>query len=386
MFPIFSRLKEQDKTYKDVLRRSWILFEYVRNGGGTAMPVSAVDLFCGIGGLTHGLQLAGLPVTAGIDIEKSCQFAYENNNNARFVLRDITKLTSTELMECFAPGAVRVLVGCAPCQPFSTYSLRYSKYGRKSDKWRLLYYFANLVEGVLPEVVSMENVPQLKSEKVFMDFVDKLHTLGYFCDWKIINCADYGVPQFRRRMVLLASRLGTIQMVDPFLDEAHYRTVREVISGLPCIDSGETDPNDLLHRASKLSDKNKQRIQQSVPGGSWRDWKEELVSPCHRKKTGGSYSAVYGRMEWDKPAPTITTKFYGYGNGRFGHPEQDRALSLREGALLQSFPLTYRFVDAEHPDTIRNIGVHIGNAVPVELGRAIGLSILKHLREMGVDL
>lgn len=130
------------------------------------MPVAAVDLFCGVGGLTHGLELAGVPVVVGVDVENSCKFAYEHNNRARFVLRDVTQLASDELENYFPEGTTKVLVGCAPCQPFSTYSLRYNKNGKKDDKWRLLYYFANLVEAVLPEIVSMENVPQLSHEPV----------------------------------------------------------------------------------------------------------------------------------------------------------------------------------------------------------------------------
>ena len=162
------------------------------------MPISAVDLFCGVGGLTHGLQLSGIPVVAGLDVEHSCQYAYEQNNNARFILRDITQVTGEELNNYFLPNTTKVLVGCAPCQPFSTYSLRYNKNGKKDNKWRLLYYFADLAEAVLPEVLSMENVPQLVNEKVFKDFLAQLDDLGYYYSWKIVNCADYGVPQCRR--------------------------------------------------------------------------------------------------------------------------------------------------------------------------------------------
>lgn len=349
------------------------------------MPVTAVDLFCGVGGLTHGLQLAGLPVIAGFDIENSCRFAYEHNNNSRFILRDVTQLTGEELGGYYPNNTIKVLVGCAPCQPFSTYSLRYNKHGKKDDKWRLLYYFANLVEEVLPEVVSMENVPQLSHEQVFQDFVDRLEALGYHCNWRVVNCAEYGVPQCRKRLVLFASRLGDIELIPPLYDEAHYRTVREAIGNLPMIEDGAVDPNDPLHRASRLSEMNRRRIRQSIPGGSWHDWDDDLKLPCHQRESGKGYRAVYGRMEWDKPAPTITTQYYGYGNGRFGHPQQNRALSMREGALLQSFPPDYQFIDPDHQETNRNIGVHIGNAVPVELGRAIGVSILQHLENMGVE-
>ena len=349
------------------------------------MPVSAVDLFCGVGGLTHGLQLAGIPVVAGFDIENSCKYAYEHNNDSVFVLRDITQMTGNELRDYYPQNDTKVLVGCAPCQPFSTYSLRYNKNGKKDNKWRLLYYFADLVKEVLPEIVSMENVPYLSREEVFNDFIRELEASGYHCDWNIVNCAEYGVPQTRRRLVLLASQYGQIQLIPPLYNEEHYRTVRGAIGDMPHLEDGATDPDDPLHRASRLSEKNRQRIRQSVPGGTWNDWPEDLKLPCHKKKTGKGYRAVYGRMEWDKPSPTITTQYYGYGNGRFGHPEQDRALSMREGALLQSFPRAYEFLNPEHNETNRQIGVHIGNAVPVELGRAIGLSIMRHLEAMGVE-
>lgn len=343
------------------------------------MKCAAVDLFCGIGGLTHGLQLAGIPVVAGFDIEKSCRFAYERNNNAHFVWRDVSDITGEELKQYYPHDSIKILVGCAPCQPFSTYSLRYNKFGKKDDKWRLLYYFANLVSEVLPEIVSMENVPQLNQEKVFCDFVTQLQKSGYHCNWRVVNCADYGVPQCRKRLVLLASRLGDIDLIPPLYDPKHYRTVRDAIGNLPPLEDGAVDFNDPLHRASKLSSLNKRRILQSVPGGSWQDWDDDLKLPCHQKSSGKGYKAVYGRMEWDKPSPTITTQYYGYGNGRFGHPEQNRALSMREGALLQSFPPDYQFIDPNNQETNRNIGVHIGNAVPVQLGRAIGTSILQHI-------
>lgn len=346
------------------------------------MPNSVIDLFCGVGGLTHGLQLSGLNVVAGFDIENSCRFAYESNNNARFVLRDITQVTGEELNNYFIPNTVKILVGCAPCQPFSNYSLRYNKNGRKDNKWQLLYYFSDLVEDVLPEIISMENVPQLSHEKVFEDFLQQLQALGYHYSWQIVNCANYGVPQRRKRLVLLASRLGNIELIPPRFDETHYLTVRDAIGNLPILEDGATDPLDPLHRASKLSELNKKRIRQSVPGGSWNDWDENLKLPCHKKNSGKSYRSVYGRMEWDKPSPTITTQYYGYGNGRFGHPEQNRAISMREGALLQSFPANYQFLDPNHQESNRSIGVHIGNAVPVELGRAIGISILEHLHDL----
>ena len=274
-------------------------------------------------------------------------------------------------------------MGCAPCQPFSKYSSRYRKNGHKDNKWRLLYSFERLVREIIPDIVSMENVPQLINEQVFRDFVHSLMELGYHVDYRIAYCPDYGVPQHRKRLVLLASQLGNIQLIDPLYNEDTYLTVRDAIGYLPPIEAGEIYVNDPLHRSSALSDINFRRIQQSVPGGTWRDWDDELKLTCHKKNSGHTFASVYGRMEWDRPSPTITTQFYGYGNGRFGHPEQNRAISLREGAILQSFPDDYIFIDEEHPAKKRELGTHIGNAVPVELGRAIGISIQRHLEEMG---
>ncbi len=342
----------------------------------------AVDLFCGIGGLTHGIQKAGIKVVAGIDIDSTCKYAYEINNQALFINKGVEDVTADEIAALYPQGCFKVLMGCAPCQPFSNYSLRYIKDGRKDNKWRLLYYFLDLVKDTEPDIISMENVPQLIKEKVFEDFKEKLEQLGYNVSWSIVNCANYGVPQNRNRLVLLASRFGNINLIDPIYDENNLLTVGDVIGNLPPIEDGEVSSEDIMHKASKLSKINKCRIKQSVPGGTWKDWSEELQLPCHKRSTGRGYGAVYGRMEWKKSSPTITTQFYGYGNGRFGHPEQDRAISLREGALLQSFPINYKFIDEKNPPTNRNIGIHIGNAVPVELGNAIGVSIKNHLLEV----
>lgn len=347
------------------------------------MDCVAIDLFCGVGGLTHGIQKAGIEVVAGIDIDSSCQYAYETNNDAVFINKGIEDICPSEIGGYYPDGSIKILMGCAPCQPFSNYSLRYVKEGHKDDKWKLLYYFGELVEKVKPDIVSMENVPQLSKEVVFEDFIHKLRELGYSVSWNIVNCADYGVPQNRIRLVLLASRYGDIELIPRMYDEKDYKTVKDAIGCLPHIKDGETSSTDILHRSSKLSTVNKNRIQQSKPGGTWQDWDPSLLLPCHKKATGKGYKSVYGRMEWDKPAPTITTQFYGYGNGRFGHPVQDRAISLREGALLQSFPTDYKFIDLNSTQTNRQIGVHIGNAVPVDLGYAIGVSIINHLEEKG---
>jgi len=343
------------------------------------MPCVAVDLFCGIGGLTRGLELSGIDVIAGIDIDGTCRFAYETNNNSKFIHEDMTNLDSVDILNLYPDNCIRALVGCAPCQPFSRYSKRYRKEGHADEKWRLLYSFSKMIEETNPHIVSMENVPGLSKESVFRDFTNTLAKLNYHVSWNIVYCPDYGVPQNRKRLVLLASRLGEINLIPPIYTRENYPTVRQAISGLPPLGDGEVDEQDALHRSCELSNKNKLRISQSVQGGTWRDWDESLLLKCHKKNSGKTYPSVYGRMKWDEPSPTITTQFYGYGNGRFGHPEQDRAISLREGTILQSFPRDYVFVQADSEFSRKELGIHIGNAVPVELGRAIGISIQQHL-------
>jgi DNA (cytosine-5)-methyltransferase 1 len=166
-------------------------------------------------------------------------------------------------------------------------------------------------------------------------------------------------------------------MIEPTVKKP--KTVKQAIGRMRALSAGETAPRDKLHVSSTLSDKNLKRIKVSKPGGTWRDWPEHLVADCHRAESGKTYPGVYGRMEWDKPAPTMTTQCYGFGNGRFGHPEQDRAISLREAAILQSFPRNYSFVPKNGEVSCKTLGRLIGNAVPVDLGRAIARSINLHL-------
>lgn len=339
------------------------------------MTVKVIDLFCGAGGLTHGLQLAGLDVVAGIDLEGECRFPYERNNKAKFIEQDIAKVTKEALLELYGDASIKVLAGCAPCQPFSKYTQGKDK--AEDKKWPLLYEFERLIREVSPEIVTMENVPDVTKHKVYDDFYNSLIDLGYKVWASRVDCVEYGIPQNRARHVLLASKFGNIELVKR--EDIQLKTVKDVIGDLPPLEDGETDKTDLLHRASKLNPINKQRIIHSVPGGTWKDWPEELIAACHLKSSGKGYASVYGRMSWDKPSPTITTLCYGFGNGRFGHPEQNRAISLREAALLQTFPMDYAFVEDESKFVIRSIGKMIGNAVPVELGRVIGQSIKQHL-------
>ncbi|WP_428118694.1 DNA cytosine methyltransferase [Candidatus Poriferisodalis sp.] len=331
-----------------------------------------VDLFCGAGGLTHGLIAAGIPVVAGIDIDPACRFPFESNNSGViFHQRSVEDLTADELCEWFDGATTRVLAGCAPCQPFSTYTN--GQWTRDSARWRLLYEFERLATEVRPEVVTMENVPTIRRHRVFSDFVKALTDAGYWVHHETVDAADYGLPQRRRRIVLLASLNGPLTLGAPTHDAP--RSVQDAIGGLPRLDSGEYCLDDPLHIAPYLSPLNLARIRESKPGGTWRDWPERLRAPCHRRRTGASYDAVYGRMEWEKLAPTLTTQFFRYGTGRFGHPDQERALSLREGALLQGFPSSYQFVPDGTMPAITTAGRLIGNAVPLPLAEAIGQAI-----------
>jgi DNA (cytosine-5)-methyltransferase 1 len=227
----------------------------------------------------------------------------------------------------------------------------------------------------------MENVTQLIRHDIYDIFVSSLEASGYHVSENIVECKLYGVPQTRKRLVLLASKLGNISLTRPIYRPDDPRmSVRAAIGDLPPLKAGERSVRDKLHRASGMSAKNMERIAASVPGGTWKDWKTELRTECHRKKSGAHYSGVYGRMEWDGPAPTITTQSFGFGNGRFGHPQQDRALSLREAAILQTFPRHYKLVPPREPVRFKSIGRLIGNAVPVKLGSAIGKSIVEHIK------
>ena len=219
---------------------------------------------------------------------------------------------------------------------------------------------------------------------IFRDFVARLKAAGYKIAHEIAFLPDYGVPQSRSRLILLASRHGEIELPRPVRKPDQYMTVDDAISALPKLEAGETDADDPLHQASQLSPLNMERIRASKPGGSWGDWDPSLVADCHKTERGKTYRAVYGRMRADMPAPTITTQFYGFGNGRFGHPTQDRGLSLREGALLQSFPPDYAFVKPGEKVYFTQLGRMIGNAVPVQLSRAIARSIKRHIRDVGL--
>ena len=343
------------------------------------MITSAIDIFCGMGGLSYGLKQSGINVVAGVDIDESCRYPYEKNVQAEFILRDVTNLRGEEINKKYwSNDVLKILAGCAPCQPFSTHSNKIRKRSQ-TGKWWLLREFERLVGETNPHIVTMENVPNLANQKIFTDFVAFLERNGYYVSHSNVYCPDYGIPQKRRRLVLLASKYGEISLLPKTHSKGEYVTLRQAIGHLPPVKAGEICKSDPLHRTSRLSPLNLQRIKASRPNGTWLDWGEDLQLECHRKETGRTYKAVYGRMAWDEPSSTITTQFYNYGTGRFGHPKQNRALTMREAAILQTFPEDFEFYESEKDIALKRLSVYIGNAVPVKLAVVIGKSILNHL-------
>ncbi len=342
--------------------------------------VSAVDLFCGAGGLTHGLLRAGISVEAGIDIDPQMEHAYvSNNRGAAFLCWDLAAADSHSVAGLFDSTRPRLLAGCAPCQPFS----KLTHGARRHRAWDMLDSFGRLVTDILPEIVSMENVPELsgRGNAVFSRFLGVLEKGDYNVDWRVVRCPEYGIPQSRKRLVLLASRLGPISVPQGRRRRLiEWPTVRQTVGTLPPLEVGEEDPTDPMHAAPQLSSTNLARIRATPhDGGTRRDWPPELVLACHRKKSGESYGSVYGRMWWDRPAPTMTTLCTGIGNGRFGHPDQDRSITLREAALFQSFPRSYEFWPSDQRVNRKAVGRMIGNAVPPRLAEALGDTIVAHV-------
>lgn len=322
-----------------------------------------------------GLQKAGVSIIAGIDSDPICEFPFTSNNGARFIKADVREISGYDLSTLYPSGAIRLLAGCAPCRPFSPF--RRGTDNSKDEEWGLLTEFSRLAKELKPDLLTMENVPGAASKPVFHAFVRDLRDDGYDVVSKSIYCPRFGVPQHRRRLVLLASRIGQVTVPAGSLTPEKFRTVRDTISAMPKLAAGETDPRDALHRARSVNETNLRRLKSSQPGGTWEDWPEELRAECHRKPTGSTYRSVYSRMVWDEPAPTITTQAYNFGTGRFGHPEQDRAITPREAALLQTFPRSFRFVRPREPVFLSHVGRLIGNAVPPRLAFHVGKEIMR---------
>ncbi len=337
--------------------------------------LKVVDFFCSIGGVSLGFKQAGVEVLGGIDIDQSCETTYVQNIGATFLKEDVSKLNFKKVAKTFGIRKNQrdlIFVGCSPCQYYS--NIKTDK--TKSQKTRLLLAdFQEFVAYFKPGYIFVENVPGLDHKKgsPLAKFKEFLTESGYVFDDDVLNAKYYGVPQNRRRYVLIATRVKKkIQLPAP--NKKEIKTVKEAIGDyrkFPPIKHGKKDETEFAHSAAGLSLINFKRIQETPHNGGGRlDWKNPKLQPkCYNRHNG--HTDVYGRLYWDKPSPTITTRFVSYSNGRYGHPEQDRALSLREGATLQSFPEDFIFYSNSQGIVARMIG----NAVPPLLAKAIGESI-----------
>lgn len=334
--------------------------------------MKAIDLCCGAGGLSLGLRRAGWDVIVGVDLDPTVGETYQSMNpDSEFLVADLRFLTAEDI--CGVTGGVAspelLLAGCAPCQAFSKQRRRRGLKNRSDAT--LLREFARLVIALEPAAVLMENVPGIAAVPGFSSFRRLLKTLresGYECTHRVLNASDFGVPQHRRRYVLLAAREKPVELPSPIsgIPKLSSNTVRSTIGRFPAIDAGEADSSIPNHYAARLSKRNLERITATpADGGSRRDWPRKLRLDCHTRTDG--YSDVYGRMWWNRVAPTLTSRCNSLSNGRFGHPEQNRAISLREAAALQTFP-----DDCEFFGTKTRIARWIGNAVPVSFAEALG--------------
>lgn len=343
--------------------------------------LKAVDFFCGAGGVSCGFKRIGIKVLGGIDIDPKFKKTFEENNKAKFYDEDVSYLKPEKLQKMFPISQNEdnlIFVGCSPCQYYS--NLKSDK--TKSQKGRLLLDdFKEFVLYYKPGFVFIENVPGLgtKAGSPLHSFKKALRKVGYTFDQNVLNAKYFGVPQNRRRFVLVASRLSNeIKLPRQNQSKVKLLTVADAIGDydkFPIINNGTEDKTDFMHWVAKLSPLNLERVQNtSKNGGTRKAWEnnEKLQLNCYKKHDG--HYDVYGRMFWNKPSPTLTTRFIYTSTGRYSHPEQDRGLSIREGATLQTFPLDYKF----YSSTKGAIATMIGNAVPPKLAEAIGQSLIEH--------
>lgn len=354
----------------------------------TENKFKAIDFFSGAGGLTYGLKRAGIDVIAGIDNDVSCKKTFETNNNinnkgAKFLEKDLTKYAPADLerdLGIAKEDDFMIFAGCAPCQFWSVIRTRKEKSKETSE---LILDFQKFVEYFRPGFVVVENVPGISSkpESPMGRFIADLESFGYrkpACS--ITDMSLYGVPQKRRRFTLLASRVTDVALPKPTGEKV---TVRDVIgpeNGFPEIPAGTRAESPNLHTSAGLSEKNLERLRMTEKDGGDRSrWqtKKHLELPCYASGEK-KFSDTYGRMWWNKPAPTITTRFASISNGRFAHPEEDRGISLREGATLQTFPKDYQFIS----DSKASIAKMIGNAFPPKFAKIIGEHIISYAKHL----
>lgn len=351
--------------------------------------LKVIDLFSGCGGSALGFQQAGFIVKVAVDVNQNASKSFRLNfPDAEVIASDISYVTGSDLLKAagVSSGNDVVIIACPPCQGFST--ARRKSEGISDPRNTLIYEFLRLLEEVKPYAFVMENVPGLATgigKSIFLNILQRLKELGYYTVHGIVDTADYGVPQRRKRLVLLGTNDPKIRLTfpkqtnqDPNLTDRYldsWNTVRSAIEDLPAIRAGEKSKNDQLHRASRLAEINLRRMANTPHDGGGRlSWPEELILECHKKVTG--YKDIYGRMKWDYPSPTITGGCVMISKGRFGHPEQDRAISLREAARLQTFPDSYIFAG-----NVGQIAAQLGNAVPPLLTKRIAESLAQAIQE-----
>lgn len=343
-----------------------------------APTLHVIDFFCGCGGTSKGMERAGMKVLCGLDWNEQALATFRHNfPEAHALQADIRNLRPEDLEPIIKniPAGQLLFSGCAPCQPFSKQNGHRST---KDERIPLLLEFLRFVRHFKPAYVFVENVPGLQKvdmrQGMFRSFLDGLQSLHYAVQHDIVASQDYGVPQRRHRLVLIASVLDELTFPKPTHGRGEdldpYSTVREAISDLPPIRAGESHPRFPNHQACLLSALNLRRINATPVGGSRLDWPAELRLECHSGKHDG-HTDVYGRMLWDEPATGLTTRCISLSNGRFGHPEQQRAISVREAARLQTFPDDFVF-----KGSLTAVGIQIGNAVPVRLAEVFGRHIL----------
>jgi DNA (cytosine-5)-methyltransferase 1 len=334
--------------------------------------LTAIDLFSGCGGLTQGLKDAGFKVLAAVELEEFSSKTYRvNHPDVCLVQADIRILEPKQLLANIGlrPGQLDLLAGCPPCQGFSTMRTLNGSMSVDDERNGLLLEFLRIIEAVRPKSIMMENVPGLANDKIFKSFVRRLAKLGYRGTFEVLNTANYGVPQRRRRLIYLASRNRSVA---PALPLKAAMTVRDAIGNLP--KPGKT--GDKLHDSMpNHSDKVKALIK-AIPknGGSRESLPAEFKLKCHKKFDG--FRDVYGRMAWDEQSPTITSGCCNPSKGRFLHPSQNRAITLREAALLQGFPKGYSFPTVENRSAT---ALMIGNALPPPFIKVQAQSIVEAL-------
>jgi DNA (cytosine-5)-methyltransferase 1 len=339
----------------------------------TRAPYTALDLFSGCGGLTLGLRRAGFNVLGAVEIDALAVETYAANHpDVTIWPKSITKVTVAEVMRTLnlRPGQLDLLAGCPPCQGFSTMKTLNGRRAMRDPRNKLIDHFVRFVRILRPKSVMMENVPRLANHRRFRDLCRTLRKLGYEVTSDVKNAADFGVPQRRRRLILLASRNGAVSFPRPF---PKRRTVAMAIGGLPTPGSS----GDPVHDLGEVRSQKVQKRIASIPkdGGSRTDLARSKQLPCHRASDG--FKDVYGRMRWKDVAPTITGGCFNPSKGRFLHPTENRAITMREAAILQGFPRRYKFPNVKSKQAIALL---IGNALPARFITAHAKSIVRTLR------